>query len=183
LLLFVAFTLSDENEQGSTAIYAITDFFEPFAAGGPEKAMKVELEQGKKLADAAAKTSTLKHLIWSTLPNGRKISNGKYVVPHFDAKNKIDDYIKSKADLYAKTTFLWVTFYAQNYQFPMYTPNLLVSHYSYIDGYRTVLILNRNLQESTSSCSQFRPPFQLSRLGTFPRMLAYSRPLSSLSPN
>jgi len=133
----VAADVNDEQSltkafEGSTAIYAITDFFEPFAAGGPEKAMKVELEQGKKLADAAAKTSTLKHLIWSTLPNGRKISNGKYVVPHFDAKNKIDDYIKSKADLYAKTTFLWVTFYAQNYQFPMYTPNLLKSAGKYL---------------------------------------------------
>lgn len=89
--------------------------------------MKVELEQGKNIANAAAKTSTLKHLIWSTLPDSRKISNGKYVVPHFDAKAKIDQYIKSKAELYAKTTFMWVGWYAQNYQFPMFTPNLAVS--------------------------------------------------------
>jgi len=118
--------------EGSTAIYAITDFFEPFAAGGPENAMKVEVQQGKNLANAAAKTSTLKHYIWSTLPNGSKISNGKYVVPHFDAKNKIDEYIKSKADLYAKTTFLWITFYAQNYVFPMFTPNLVKSSGQYV---------------------------------------------------
>lgn len=91
--------------------------------------MAVEVQQGKNLANAAAKTSTLKHFIWSTLPNGTKISKGKYLVPHFDAKNKIDEYIKSISDLYAKTTFLWITFYAQNYSFPMFTPNFVVSYY------------------------------------------------------
>ena len=113
--------------QGSTAIYAVTDFFEPFAAGGPESAMKVEIQQGKNLANAAARTATLQHYIWSTLPNGMRITNGKFLVPHFEGKNKIDDYIKANTALYAKTTFLWVTFYAGNYMFPMFTPNLLVS--------------------------------------------------------
>ncbi len=115
--------------KGSTAIYAVTDFFEPFAASGanPEAAMEVELIQGKNIANAANKTPALKHLIWSTLPNALKISNGKYPVPHFDAKAKIDDYIKSVPSLFAKTTFLWVTFYASVLKFPMYTPNLLVS--------------------------------------------------------
>ena len=89
--------------------------------------MKVEFEQGKNIADAAAKTSTLKHFIWSTLPNARKISNGKYLVPHFEAKNKVDEYIKSNAVLYAKTTFLWLTYFAQNYSSPMFTPNFVVS--------------------------------------------------------
>jgi hypothetical protein len=74
--------------KGSTAIYAVTDFFEPFAASGenPEAAMKVEFIQGKNLANATHKTATLEHLIWSTLPNALKISNGKYPVPHFDAR-------------------------------------------------------------------------------------------------
>lgn len=89
--------------------------------------MKVEVVQGKNLANAAAKTTTLKHYIWSTLPNGKKISNGKYLVPHFEGKNKVDDYIKSIVALYSKTTFLWITFYAQNYGFPMFTPNFVVS--------------------------------------------------------
>lgn len=89
--------------------------------------MKVEFIQGKNLANAANKAAALEHLIWSTLPNTLKISNGKYPVPHFDAKAKIDDYIKSVPGLFAKTTFLWVTFYASVLRFPMYTPNLLVS--------------------------------------------------------
>ena len=96
-------------------------------AGGPEYAMKVEFEQGKNIVDAAAKTSTLKHLIWSTLPSAMKISNGKYIVPHFEAKNKVDEYIKSNAALYGKTTFLWLTYFAQNYSSPMFTPNFVVS--------------------------------------------------------
>jgi hypothetical protein len=49
--------------KGSTAIYAVTDFFEPFAASGtdPEVAIKVEFIQGKNLANAANKTTTLEH--------------------------------------------------------------------------------------------------------------------------
>jgi hypothetical protein len=115
--------------KGSTAIFAVTDFFEPFAASGtdPEAAQKVEFKQGENIANAANKTATLKHLIWSTLPNAVKISNGKTPVPHFDAKAKVDEYIKSIPSLLAKTTFLSVTFYASVFVFPMYTPNLLVS--------------------------------------------------------
>jgi len=123
----VSADLNDESSlvaafAGSSAIYAVTDFFEPFAKAGPEGGMKVEVQQGKNLANAAAKTPTLKHYIWSTLPNGSEISGGKYLVPHFEAKNKIDAYIKTLPELYAKTTFLWITWYATNYAFPMFTP-------------------------------------------------------------
>jgi len=117
---------------GSTAIYGITDFFEPFAKGGPEEGQRVEVQQGKNLANAAVKTSTLEHYIWSTLPNGVKISNGKYLIPHFEAKNKIDVYIRENKELYAKTTFLWITFYAANFFFPMYTPIWVKSAGKYI---------------------------------------------------
>ena len=89
--------------------------------------MEVEIKQGINLANAAVATSTLQHYVWSTLPNGMRISDGKYLIPHFDAKNKIDDYIKINPSLLAKTTFLWVTFYASNYLFPVFTPNFNVS--------------------------------------------------------
>jgi len=107
---------------GSSAIYAVTNFFEPFAKSGPKKASEVETQQGINLAKAAAATSTLEHYIWSTLPDAKTISDGRYLVPHFEAKNVVDRYIRSDASLLAKTTFLWVTFYAQNYIFPMYKP-------------------------------------------------------------
>jgi NmrA-like family len=118
--------------QGSTAIYSVTDFFEPFAASGPSAAIEIESRQGMNLARAASATPTLKHYIWSTLPNGREISGGKYVVPHFEAKNRVDAYIKADANLYAKTTFLWITFYTTNYLYPMFTPNFLKSSGKYL---------------------------------------------------
>jgi hypothetical protein len=88
--------------------------------------MESEIQQGINLVNAATKTSTLKHYIWSTLPNGKEISGGKYIIPHFEAKNRIDAYIKSHEELWAKTTLFWITFYASNYIFPMFTPNFVV---------------------------------------------------------
>lgn len=117
---------------GSTAIYAVTDFFEPFAASGPSTAIDIESTQGINLARAASATPTLAHYIWSTLPNGLAISNGKYLIPHFEAKNRVDAYIKSDANLFAKTTFLWITFYAYNYLHPMFTPNFLKTSGKYL---------------------------------------------------
>jgi NmrA-like family len=108
--------------QGSSIIFALTDFFEPFGKNGPQKAIEIESQQGINLARAAADTKTLEHYIWSTLPDARSISGGKFVIPHFEAKNMVDRYIRSTPDLLPKTTFLWVTFYAANYTFPMFTP-------------------------------------------------------------
>ena len=109
---------------GSHIIYAVTNFFEPFIAHqSPTKAMEVEVQQGINLAQAAASTPTLEHYIWSTLPNALAISSGKYLVPHFEGKNRIDAHIRTNLpDLLRKTTFLWVTWYHANYQFPMFTP-------------------------------------------------------------
>lgn len=113
--------------RGSAAVFGVTDFFEPFAKLGPEKAVEVESAQGINIARAAAKTASLEHFIWSTLPNGGRLTGGKYLVPHFVAKNRVDDYIKQDKALHAKTTFLWVGFYGNNFQYPMFTPNLMVS--------------------------------------------------------
>lgn len=119
---------------GATAIFGVTDFFEPFTRLGPEAAMKVEYTQGVNLAKAALQTPTLKHYIWSTLPNTSKVSGGKFTVPHLDAKAKVDEFIKSKPELLAKTTFLWVTFFATNFYFPPFTPHHLksIGTYTYI---------------------------------------------------
>ena len=115
------------HAQGSIAIYGVTDFFEPFANNGPEKAVEIEVAQGINIAKAASQTPSLEHFIWSTLPNGARVTNGKYQVPHFGAKNRVDDYIKQDAALFAKTTFFWITFYGNNFQYPMFTPNFMAS--------------------------------------------------------
>lgn len=109
---------------GSHIIFGVTNFFEPFIAHqSPDKAMEIELQQGINLATAAAATPTLEHYVWSTLPNIRALSNGKYLVPHFEGKNRIDAHIQTHLPaLLQKTTFFWVTWYHSNYAFPMFTP-------------------------------------------------------------
>ena len=120
--------------QGSHAIFAVTNFFEPFMRFdlNPDKAVETEVLQGINLAKAASATPTLEHYIWSTLPSSKKISGGKYSVPHFEGKVKIDEHIKSDKALHAKTTFLWVTFYASNLDFPMYRPYFIPTGQTYI---------------------------------------------------
>ncbi|KAI2919195.1 hypothetical protein CBS147320_8649 [Aspergillus niger] len=113
--------------KGSYAIFAVTDFFAAFAQHNAEESIEIEASQGINLAKAAAKTPTLKHYIWSTLPDNRKISGGTCSVPHFESKFKVDQFIKQDRDLLAKTTFLWVTYYASNIVMPMIVPNFVKS--------------------------------------------------------
>lgn len=120
---------------GSAIVFGVTNFFEPLAAlSDPLKAMDVEVQQGLNLARAAAATPTLEHYIWSTLPNGLALSGGKYLVPHFEGKNRIDAFIRApeQAALLAKTTFLWVTWYHANYSFPMFTPYFIPTSGTYV---------------------------------------------------
>ncbi|KAH6886805.1 hypothetical protein B0T10DRAFT_360930, partial [Thelonectria olida] len=107
---------------GSYAVFAVTNFFERFPEVGASEALEIESTQGINLAKAAATTTALQHYIWSTLPNAGRVSGGKAFVPHFAAKNKVDDYIKSDPELLRKTTFLWVSAYASNLQYPFYKP-------------------------------------------------------------
>ncbi len=107
---------------GSYAIFAVTNFFEAFPTAGAVRAQETESTHGINLAKAAAATSTLQHYIWSTLPNASEVSNGRCFIPHYAAKNKVDSYIRSDPELLSKTTFLWVSFYASNLQYPFYEP-------------------------------------------------------------
>lgn len=109
---------------GSHAIFAATNFFEALPKLGIEKSMEIETRLGSNLADAAAATESLEHYVWSTLPNSRKNSGGKFVVPYYESKNRVDDYIKTQhPDLLRKTTFLWLAWYAGNMNYPWYQPS------------------------------------------------------------
>ncbi|KAL2062732.1 hypothetical protein VTL71DRAFT_5804 [Oculimacula yallundae] len=56
-----------------------------------------EIKQGKNIADIA-KALDIQHLIWSSLPNVTRITQGKITgVLHFDSKAVVEDYIRSLA--------------------------------------------------------------------------------------
>ncbi len=117
---------------GCHVIFAVTDFFELFAQHGPEKAVEREIKQGKNIAHAAEATASLEHFIWSTLPAALDRSGGRITVPHYDGKNIITKYIRTKTALLPKTTFLLVGWYDTNFNYPTFQPTSLVTAGKYI---------------------------------------------------
>jgi uncharacterized protein YbjT (DUF2867 family) len=98
---------------GAYGVYGVTFFWNHFS---PEK----EQTHAKAIANAA-KQANVKHVIWSTLEDTRKLVplsddrmptlQGKYKVPHFDAKGEVDHVF---TDLGVPVTFLATTFYWDN---------------------------------------------------------------------
>lgn len=70
-----------------------------------------EFEVGCNIAKLA-KEAGIQHYVWSTLPNCEKISNGKYNIPFFMNKTKVDDFVKSQGFKY--TTFVQANWYFSN---------------------------------------------------------------------
>lgn len=75
---------------------------------------------GKNLIDAVERVlkedGTLERFIWSTLPSQTELSKGKYTHSyHFDGKAKIAAYLKSKAELWGKSSLLNMGFYTTNW--------------------------------------------------------------------
>ena len=93
-------TLTDAFK-GAYGVFVVTNFWE-----GAD-----EVSQGK-IAIQAAKDAGVKHFIWSTLPDVEKISNGKFDVPHFTGKSKVDEFIKETG--FENYTFVQPPFYFQN---------------------------------------------------------------------
>jgi len=101
---------------GAYGAFCVTFFWAHFS---PEK----ELAEAKAMAEAA-KEAGLKHLIWSTLEDTRRwvpltddrmpTLQGKYKVPHFDAKGEADHFF---TDAGVPTTFLLTSFYWDNFIF------------------------------------------------------------------
>ncbi len=82
-------------------VFVVTNFWE-----GAD-----EIAQGK-IAIQAAKNAGVNHFIWSTLPNVELISNGKFDVPHFTGKAKVNEMVKSAG--FKNYTFVEPPFYFQN---------------------------------------------------------------------
>jgi uncharacterized protein YbjT (DUF2867 family) len=99
--------------EGAYGAYCVTFFWAHFS---PEQ----EAAEARAMAEAA-KAAGVKHVIWSTLEDTRKMVPlhddrmptlmEKYKVPHFDSKGESDKIFK---DLGVPTTFLLTTFYWDN---------------------------------------------------------------------
>src|SRR5712671_3038359 len=63
-------------------------------------------------AARAAKDAGVKHFVWSTLPDVEAIGGGKFHVPHFTGKAKIDRIVKETG--FAHHTFVIAPFFYQN---------------------------------------------------------------------
>src|SRR4030095_7321792 len=89
--------------EGAHGVFLVTNFW---AHGGAD-----ELKQATA-AVSAAKDSGVKHFIWSTLPDVEVVTGGKFNVPHFTGKAKIDRVVKDGG--FESCTFVIGPFYYQN---------------------------------------------------------------------
>src|SRR6266436_9747247 len=86
---------------GAHGVFLVTNFY-----GGAD-----ELQQATA-AVGAAKEGGVKHFIWSTLPDVEAISGGKFKVPHFTGKAKVDRIVKEAG--FVHRTFVIAPFFYQN---------------------------------------------------------------------
>lgn len=71
--------------QGSYGVFGVTDYW-----ATTDK--NVEIRQGKSLVDACL-DENVQHLVWSSLPNVTKLTNGELTkVEHFDSKAEVGEY-------------------------------------------------------------------------------------------
>jgi uncharacterized protein YbjT (DUF2867 family) len=87
---------------GAHGVFLVTNFLEQ----GTD-----ELKQATAVV-RAAKNAGVKHFVWSTLPDVEAISGGKFHVPHFTGKAKVDRIVKEAG--FANHTFVIAPFYYQN---------------------------------------------------------------------
>jgi len=89
--------------EGAHGVFLVTNFW----GEGSD-----EVEQATA-AIRAAKDAGVKHFVWSTLPNVEAISGGKFDVPHFTGKAKIDRIVKEAG--FPHHTFVIAPGYYQNF--------------------------------------------------------------------
>jgi hypothetical protein len=116
---------------GAHVIFAVTDFWAPFFEANStlskisdratgELAYAIEVERGMNIVDVVQRVfkedGTLERFIFSTLPSFKKQSKGKYTYTyHFDSKAEISEYLKSKEELWERSSLLNMAFYSSNF--------------------------------------------------------------------
>lgn len=97
-------------EKALTGVHTVFSMTTPSLGSN---ALEVEYNIGKTIADVAVEKGA-EYIIFSTLPPTSKISGGKYtLVTPFDAKAKIEQYIR---DLPIKSAFYSPGFFMDNFQ-------------------------------------------------------------------
>ncbi|ORX39068.1 hypothetical protein BD324DRAFT_618413 [Kockovaella imperatae] len=93
--------------EGAWGAFLVTSFWDPSMKLDPN----TDFIHGKALVDAAV-AANVKFLVWSSLHDIEKATDGKIPVPHFTMKYKVEEYIKS---LNVPAAFVFAGFYAQNW--------------------------------------------------------------------
>ena len=93
--------------KGAYGVFLVTDFRENGAN---------ETKQATA-AIRAARDAGVKHFVWSTLPNVEVISGGKFDVPHFTGKARIDRIVREAG--FPHHTFVIAPGYYQNFVGPL----------------------------------------------------------------
>jgi len=88
--------------EGAHGVFLVTNFWEQ----GTD-----ELKQATA-AVRAARNAGVKHFVWSTLPDVEAISGGRFHVPHFTGKARIDRIVEEAG--FANHTFVIAPFFYQN---------------------------------------------------------------------
>jgi uncharacterized protein YbjT (DUF2867 family) len=88
--------------EGAYGVFLVTNFWEP----GTDE------EKQATAAVRAAKDAGVQHFIWSTLPDVEAISGGKFQVPHFTGKARIDRIVEAAG--FPFHTFVIAPFFYQN---------------------------------------------------------------------
>ncbi|KAH8810803.1 NMRAL1 protein [Xylogone sp. PMI_703] len=102
--------------EGVEAIFLVTNYWEHFFTGKSAVGSgEAEAAQALNVVKVADMLPGLKHFIWSTLPGNAEGQPKRTACQHFDFKAKVDLKIKKEyPNLAAKTTFLYIGWYANN---------------------------------------------------------------------
>jgi hypothetical protein len=149
----------DSAFKGASAIFGVNDFWVYFR--NAEKRGEAEAkgdnwgtlsrdndtQEIKNIIDAASRVPTLERFVLASMANSNKLSGGRYAeCYHFEGKAIAEDYCReSQAELWKKTSVLYVGFYLENYLGPMsafFLPRLVCFHPLFLTSLPHRLMIN-----------------------------------------
>lgn len=93
----------NEAFQDAYGVFAMTNAWQP----GTD-----EIAQGRAMV-AAAKAQDVEHFVWSTLPDVETLSGGRFDVPHFTNKARVDEHVAAAG--FHHHSYVMPAFYYQNF--------------------------------------------------------------------